>query len=303
MTDCLGRRDGVAKILQGNLSGADEHEDYTSQLRGEDGLLTPLVDSIGYLLKFSKAEFVPVFEAHVVPKLGKYLSTMSDVRHCGLEAAAKYSPTLLQGVMGVLSDPSKFDRDLVQAAVYGIAQMSRYAPQNVLASNMQTIVHQLLQLTQGSKDDAGDCIYLFEIAVSALASLVLFGPFTDLKFVNNTSVREVFLRNLPLEQDEDEARICHAGLCRLIESGMINTQTEAARITTIAGSILSDVQEGIDLADADTCERLMKILYDLQSSNPQAMQEAYGGLDASIQNAISNAVEDFSQSRSKVVTP
>ncbi len=317
MTDCLGRRDGIAKILQGNLSGADEHEDYTSQLRGEDGLLTPLVDSIGYLLKFSKAEFVPVFEAHVVPKLGKYLSTMSDVRasvaamclfddtveHCGLEAAAKYSPALLQGVMGVLSDPSKFDRDLVQAAVYGIAQMSRYAPQNVLASNMQTIVHQLLQLTQGSKDDAGDGIYLFEIAVSALASLVLFGPFTDLKFVNNTSVAEVFLRNLPLEQDEDEAKICHAGLCRLIESGMINAQTEAARITTIAGSILSDVQEGIDLADADTCERLMKVLYDLQNSNPQAMQQAYGGLDASIQNAISNAVEDFAQSRSRVVTP
>ncbi len=315
MTDCLGRRDGIAKILQGNLSGADEQEDYTSQLRGEDGLLTPLVDSIGYLLKFSKAEFVPVFETHVVPMLGKYLSDMSDLRasvaamclfddtveHCGLEAAAKYSPALLQGAMIVLSEPSKYDRDLVQAAVYGIAQMSRYAPKNVLASNMQTIVHQLLQLTQGSKDDTGDGIYLFEIAVSALASLVLFGPFTDLKFVNNTSVADVFLRSLPLEQDEDEARICHAGLCRLIESGMINAQAEAARITSIAGSILSDVQEGIEIADADTCERLMKILYDLQNS--QGMQQAFADLDPTIQNAISNAVQDFAQSRSKVVTP
>ena len=315
MADCCGRRDGIAKILQGNLSGDDEREDYTNQLQGEDGLLTPLVDSIGYLLKFSKAEFVPVFETHVVPMLGKYLSSISDVRasvaamclfddtveHCGPEAAAKYAPALLQGVLVVLADPSKYERDLVQAAVYGIAQMSRYAPKEVLSSNLQTIVHQLLQLTQGSKDDAGDGIYLFEIAISALASLVLFGPFTDLKFVNNTSVTDVFLRNLPLEQDEDEARICHAGLCRLVESGIINPQAEAQRLTTIAGSIISEVQEGYELADSDTCERLMKILYDLQ--NTQGMQQAFAGLDPSIQNAISNAVQDFAQSRSTVVTP
>jgi hypothetical protein len=317
MADCLGRRDGIANILQGNLSGADEQEDYASQLRGEDGLLTPLVDSIGYLLKFSKAKFVPVFASHVVPMLGKYLSSISDVRasvaamclfddtveHCGPKAAAKYSPALLQGVMVVLGEPSKYDRDLVQAAVYGIAQMSRYAPKDVLSSNMQTIVHQLLQLTQGNKEDAGDGIYLFEIAISALASLVLFGPFTDLKFVNSTSILDVFLRNLPLEQDEDEARICHAGLCRLIESGFINPQAEAPRITSIAGSILSDVQEGMEIADSDTCERLMKILYDLQNNNPQGMQQAFAGLDPTIQNAISNAVQDFAQSRSSVITP
>jgi len=317
MADCLGRRDGIAKILQGNLSGADEYEDYTEQLRAEDGLMTPLVDSIGYLLKFSKAEFVSVFESYVVPMLGKYLSSISDVRasvaamclfddtveHCGPEAAAKYSPVLLQGAMVVLKEPSKYDRDLVQAAVYGITQMSRYAPQTVLSSHMQTIVHQLSQLTQGNKEDAGDGIYLYEIAISAMGSLVLFGPFADLKFVNRNAITDVFLRSLPIEQDEDEARICHAGLCSLIENGCIDTNAEAPRITSIAGSIIYDVQEGIDIADGDTCERLMKILYDMQSSNPQGMQQAFGGLDPSIQNVISNAVQGFAQSRTKVVTP
>jgi len=317
MSDCLGRRDGIAKILQGNLSGADEHEDYTAQLRGEDGLMTPLVDSIGYLLKFSKAEFIPVFENHVVPMLGKYLSSISDVRasvaamclfddtveHCGSEAAVKYSPALLQGVMVVLSEPSKYDKDLVQAAVYGIAQMSRYAPKSVLSSNMQIIVHQLGQLTQENKEDAGDGIYLYEIAISALASLVLFGPFTDLKFVNRNAITDVFLRSLPLEQDEDEAKICHAGLCILIENGFIDLQVEAPRITSIAGSIISNVQEGIDIANGDTCERLMKILYNMQSSNPNGMQQAFVGLDPTIQNAINNAVQDYAQSRSSVVTP
>eukprot|EP00536_Pseudo-nitzschia_multiseries_P016082 jgi/Psemu1/292348/fgenesh1_pg.1016_\ len=317
MTDCLGRRDGIAKILQGNLSGADEHEDYAAQLRGEDNLLTPLVDSIGYLLKFSKSEFVPVFETEVVPKLGKYLSSTSDLRasvaamclfddvveHCGSEAAAKYSPILLQGVMIVMSDPSKYDKDLVQAAVYGIAQMSRYAPSSSLSSNIQTIVHQLMTIAQGDKENAGDGVYLYEIAVSALASLVMFGPFKDLKFVNRSAVTEVFLKSLPLQQDEDEAKICHAGLCSLIEKGFIDIQVEAPRIISIAGSILSDVKEGIDVASADTCERLVKILYDMQSENSQAMQQVFVALDPDIQNVISYAVQGFAQSQSSVVTP
>lgn len=307
MADCLGRRDGIAKIMQGILSGADEQEDYTSRLRAEDGLLTPLVDSIGYLLKFSNGEFVPVFESYVVPILGKYLSSISDVRasvaamclfddtveHCGSVAAAKYSPALLQGVMVVLNEPSKYDSDLVQAAVYGIAQMSRYATKNVLSANMQSIVHQLVQLTKGNKEDSAPGICLHEIAISALASLVLFGPFSDLKFVNRNAILDVFLRSLPLEQDEDEARICHAGLCRLIESGFINPQAETQRITSIAGSILSDVDEGIDIADDETCERLKKILYGMQKTNPNGMQQAFAGLDPTIQNAIGNALQDF----------
>mmetsp|Transcript_26074 Transcript_26074/g.53613 ORF Transcript_26074/g.53613 Transcript_26074/m.53613 type:complete len:1200 (-) Transcript_26074:141-3740(-) len=317
MTDCLGRRDGIAKILQGNLSGADEEEDYTAQLGVEDSLMTPLVDSIGYLLKFSKAEFVPVFESYVVPMLGKYLLSFSDVRasvaamclfddaveHCGSEAAAKYSSTLLQGVMVVVSDPNKYDRDLLQAAVYGIAQMSRHAPKSVMSSNMQTIVHQLTAITQGNKEDAGDGIYLYEIAISAMASLVLFGPFNDLKFANRGAITDVFLRSLPLEQDEDEAKICHAGLCSLIESGLIDPRVETSRITKIVGSIISDVQGGLDLADADTCERLMKILYDLRSQNPQGMQQAFAVLDPEIQNVIGYALQDFSTSRSNLVTP
>jgi len=310
MTDCLERRDGIARILQGNLSGADEQEEYAAQLRSEDNLLTPLVDSIGYLLKFSKAEFVPVFDNCVVPKLGKYLSSTSDVRasvaavclfddvveHCGSEAAAKYSPTLLQGIMMIMSDPSKYERDLVQASVYGIAQISRYAPSSTISSNMlQTIVHQLLAITQGDKENAGDGVYLYEIAISALASLVLFGPTADLQCDNRNAVTGIFLKNLPLEQDEDEARICHAGLCSLIENGSIDLQVDAATIISIAGSILFDVQEGIDIAEANTCERLAKILYDMQSQNSQGMQQAFVALDPGIQNVINYAVQNFAQ--------
>jgi len=318
MVDCLGRRAGITNILQGSLTGVDEKEDYTAQLRAEDSLLTPLVDSIGYLLKFSKARFVPVFESCIVPVLGKYLTSTSDVRasvaavclfddvaeHCGPEAAHKYSPNLLQGIMVVMNDPSKYEKDLVQAAIYGIAQITRHCPSNIISSNdMQTIIHQLLTLTQAKKEDIGNDIYLYEIATSALASLVLFGPFADLKFVNRNVVMDVFLKSLPLEQDEDEAKICHAGLCSLIENGFIDLKVEAPRIISVIGSILSNVKEGVDIADGDTCERFVKILYEMQCQNPQGTKQAFAGLDPTVQNVVGSIVNDFAQSRSSIVTP
>jgi len=318
MVDCLGRRVGITNILQGNLTGVDEQEDYSAQLRAEDSLLTPLVDSIGYLLKFSKASFVPVFESCIVPVLGTYLTSTSDVRasvaaiclfddvveHCGPEAAHKYSPNLLQGIMVVMNDPSKYEKDLVQAAIYGIAQITRHCPSNIISSNdIQTIVHQLLILTQTKKEDMGDDIYLYEIATSALASLVLFGPFADSKFVNRNVVIDIFLKSLPLEQDEDEAKICHAGLCSLVENGSIDLKVEAPRIISVVGSILSDVKKGVDIADSETCERFVKILYEIQCQNPQGMEQAFAGLDPTVQNVVVSVVHDFSQSRSSVVTP
>jgi hypothetical protein len=92
-------------------------------------------------------------------------------------------------------------------------------------------------------------------------------------------------------------------LCTLIENGSINLNTEASKITRIIGSILSDVNDGLDVASADTCERLMKILYEIQQQNPQGMQQAYAGLDYDVQNVLHAAIEDYAQSRTRVVTP
>jgi hypothetical protein len=124
-------------------------------------------------------------------------------------------------------------------------------------------------LSQGRKEDAGDALYLHELSVSALASLTLFGPFSDLKFVNRESVVTIFLDNLPLEEDEDEAKICHAGLCTLIENGSLDLVAEADKITRIIEAIFSDVQESsLDVATPETCERLSNIMNLMHKQNP-----------------------------------
>lgn len=344
MVACLERRTTVSRILQGNLTGEDERAEYTRQVRAEDGLLKPLVDSIGYLLKFFRVEFAPLFEMYVVPVLGGYLSSTTDVRarvasiclyddcveYCGVDAAAKYAPSLMQGIMTVMQDPSACEKDLVQAAVYGISQMARNAPRNVMAASIQTIVYQLLLLTQGTKDEARDGIYLFEIAISALASLTLFGPFQDLKFVSRDIILNRFLDNLPISEDEDEAKVsttrfndskertkpclplslslvnlqvCHAGLCFLLENGSIQFDSDVFRITTIIAAILAAVQDGENIATADTCERLAAVAYQMHQNEPLAVQRAVAGLDPAVQNVLYAVMGDFSQRHSNVVTP
>ena len=218
MIACLERRSSITQVLSSALTGDDEREEYMDQLREEEGLLTPLVDSVGYTLKFFKQDFVPVFEQHVVPILGPYLASTADVRasvsavclfddcveHCGPTAAAAYAPMLMKGVLVALQDTSSSDRDLLRAATYGIAQMARYAPRTVMAEHIQTLVHRLLQLS--SMPDEDD-IYLVENAVCALASLTVLGPFGDLKFVNRDSLMNTILSHLPIIQDADEAKV------------------------------------------------------------------------------------------------
>jgi hypothetical protein len=99
-------------------------------------------------------------------------------------------------------------------------------------------------------------------------------------------------------------QVCHAGLCNLIENGCINLSSEATRITQIIGQILSDVEEGEDIASSETCEKLTSILQTMGNElPPETMSQAFGALGAESQNAIAMAVQELSRSRSRIVTP
>ena len=142
---------------------------------------------MGYLLKFNGPAFLPIFDKYIVPILSQYISSTADsrastaafclfddcVEYCGSEGASKYTPVLLPGIVTVLRDPAGYDIDLIQASVYGVAQMARYAPQQSLSASVPILVQQLMVLTQGSKEDSPAGPYLYEISISALASLVL----------------------------------------------------------------------------------------------------------------------------------
>lgn len=319
MVSCLERRAQINRVLLGGaLTGEDERQDYLGQLEAEQQLLTPLVDSVGYTLKFFRQDFLPLFEQYIVPGLGPKLEDQSDVRaslsaiclfddvveHCGTQAAAQYAPRLALAVATVFEQHSE-EKELVQASVYGIAQIARYAPSGVLSSHLQTFIHRLLALTSRNKDeDGGEYAYLIEIAASALAALTLLGPFPDLKFVPRDNLVNAFLSQLPIQQDNDEAKICHAGLCHLIENGTIALDQEYGPIARILGDVLVDVQDGEDVATPDTVERMSTILFQMQQGlAPSTVQQAFGGLSPEAQQLVGSILQQVGISRSHVVTP
>jgi hypothetical protein len=271
LTACLQRRCELT-TKKSSVVGADLIEEIDSALRQEEDLLTPLVDSVGWLLKTYRDRFVGIFEALVVPVLGGYLQSRKDVQatwssvclfddcieFCGPSAASKFSPMLLQGVLMGLSDDScgHTNIDLKRASIYGVAQMARYAPSHVLEPHAHWIVQQLSQIT--GNPELHDAV-VYENAVSALASTVLFhnAPFARSGFVKREIVLQQFMAALPLTLDDSEAKFCHAGLCDMVEGGEIIDWSMLANKTY---AILSLLQEGEDLASPETCDRLNAIM-------------------------------------------
>lgn len=236
MTECLNRRSKLTQTMEGcngELTGEDEREEYSEMLQSEQELLTPLVDSVGYTLKFFREKFLPIFDAEVAPILAPFLGPAgnSDIRarfaavclyddcveHCGSIAAAKHAPALAQGIPFGLAEQNF--SGLKSVSIYGIAQIARHAPNEVLAPQAQNIIHQLLTICNVSKEETDD-ISILEYAVSALGSLTLFGkaPFGGVKIKD--AIAKTFITQLPLREDEDEAKVSevHArfqllGLC------------------------------------------------------------------------------------------
>jgi hypothetical protein len=228
MVSCLSRRTELIRTLEGYdgvLSGEDEREEYVRALEGEQEVLTPLVDTVGYTIKFLREKCLPVFESEVVPVLGPYLKagSIADTRatyaavclfddcveHCGSAAAAKCAPLLMEGALLGMDDTTNGqDMDLKQVSLYGIAQIARYAPRATVMPYAERLVNMLVDSSNVPKD-ATDHVAIVENGVSALASLTLIGnaPLGKMDSAKKSSIMSIFLDQLPLSCDESEAKV------------------------------------------------------------------------------------------------
>ena len=304
---CLARRSRLITEMTTDVVDEDELARCEEKLNSEQELLTHLVDTVGYQLKSLGQTFTPIFSQLVAKPLGKLLTssgTRDDrarlsatclfddcVEHCGPEAANNYAPQLLQGIVESLGDPGS-DTDLKRASVYGLSQIARNAP-NTLSSRLgQDLLHQIFNFCNAPKSDADDAA-LFENAVSCMASLVLFKGAPLFETISDKGIlTKSFLAGLPLEEDFDEAIICHEGLCDMVEMGLININTDYNDLIRIIGGVLSIVAEGYEVASASTCSRLLSIIDRIQQSvDGNSIQRTFSQLDPSAQEALVAAMQ------------
>lgn len=310
MKSCLERRAAIISAITGGYDGVAPDEDECAQLydqlMAEERNLTPLLDSIGYTLKSLGEAFVPIFKSTVAPFFSPLLtvSGTADVRarfaavalfddcveHCGSAAAARYAPYLAEAVVEGMDDTkNEDDEDLKVASIYGVAQIARHAPANVLDSSINIILSQLTSVIKSAdgvaKDDMEDA-RVVENAVSALASLAIFDNSPYAKLGQRATLLPLFLKNLPLREDTDEAQICHDGLCDLIDSGAIDASANAPALLNIFGQIRQCVEEGEEIATPETCNRLRAIF----GSMSQQVRTPHKGTNAGLNDVSPDCV-------------
>jgi hypothetical protein len=319
LSSCLERRsEAMLRLLGNDVTGDDERATLNGILKGEENLLTSLVDTVGYILKCFRSDFFPLFESDVAPVLQPYLTSGNDIRatlaavclfddcveHCGSVGAEKFAPILVEGIVRGLDDNKNGnDPDLMRASIYGISQIARRAPSALSSHLVKDFVERLRLITGKPKDPEQDSV-LFENSVSALASLLLFSPFAASGFVKRDDFIPFFLKNLPLREDEDEAKFCHEGLCNLIELGAIDVVKECRELVRVIGEILAFVEDGEHLATSSTCKRLTGVLFQLQNEvPPEILQRSFAALSMDCQTAINVQFHRHAHKFTNVVSP
>ena len=232
MATCMTKRSSMIDFLTGSNSvnlDDDQKAEFKSILLEEAEILTGVVDSIGYTLKSLKEDFVPIFEEYICPVFGPLLTVKQAtderarlaavclfddcVEHCGQDAASRYSPMLTEGILQGLDDSTNNgDIELKGASVYGVAQIARYAPKSTLNDVIGAITKKLLEIASSGNEETKEdyeASRLIENATSAIAALTLFqnSPFSDIPGVQKHNFLSIFLQNLPLREDEDEAKV------------------------------------------------------------------------------------------------
>ena len=223
---CINRRNVILN-QEKNFQDNDENAEYEQLLSREAEILTELVNCIGYTIKMLKQEFATIFDEYVAPLFGSILiqSRTNDVRarlaalcifadcveHGGPITVARYAPMLVDGVREGIDDSfNGGDMELKQVAVYSIIQIARQAPPSTLASIVGPLLKNLLEIAgQFKPKDEIEDLCLVEYASSAIATLVLFSnsPFSKENGIDKHQITNVFLSNLPLQEDENEAKV------------------------------------------------------------------------------------------------
>lgn len=232
---------------------------------------------------------MPAFVQHIAPFYSQFMTTetldflrilavciFDDVIEHGGEQAKQY----VEPCMGVFMHSVSSDNLVLrQSSVYGIAQVAKAAPET-FQQYLHTTIPMLLQLINAADAKDDDNIGVTENALSALGSILV--SFQATQDIDLSSIAQVWLQNLPLSTDEQEARLCHRRLCDFIEKNVTTVTGEnwqnLPEILRIIGEILYKVQTDPDeaelMVDPQTVDRLRAITRQLQAGLPEDMFQA-----------------------------
>jgi hypothetical protein len=290
LKDYEERRDIRMERTEGEDFDAEEEEALLEEHEAESELLDALGNSLTSILRFygdASLQFVeallPSFSAFLGS--GRYveerrvaLILMDDVIQYSPAGAAKYVnqvlPQLLQG-------SADQDAGVRQSCVYGLGRTAEHR-QADFKPHAQNAVNIVLAIINDSDARSEDNIAATENAVGALGKFLEFHP----EFVD-PSAGTVFIQNLPLTEDVEEARVVHPQLIRFVSSNdpriLGQSNSNLPKIMEILVKVLGHGEKLLGVEDIPAAVALVK---QLNTVIPGALDQALGDLRPKQQEAI-----------------
>jgi len=266
---------------------AEDQEHLDEILANEEELMANIVDSIGYILKCHKENFIPIFEEVLFPLFAPILAEAHRyhpsivtnavcifddcIEWCGV-AASRYAQECLPMFIACLSHEHF---GLKQASIYGIIQIAKSHP-SLLKRDINQITNKLVQIIECEDALDDENIGVTENAVSAIGTI---SSNSDLVGGKSAILFKKWLAMLPLKSDEAEARVVHRQLCDLIEANNPHIIGDSSNIPTVIKTMVevisSNQAEDTFIADQTTVQRMKQILQSIQQSVPQVFQSTW----------------------------
>ncbi len=266
-----------------------------------------LVDAIGYLVKTNGAGIMEPFDAVVLPFFAPLLSqanvpaalrcnalcVFDDViEWCG-PGAAKYLPAAAPAMLAYCTDA---DPTLRQAAIYGLGQCAANLPA-AFSEHAPKVLAQMQALVQhpSARDEENTCAT--DNAVAVIGKIL--AHHSSAPGVDGAAAAELWLSQLPLREDEAEAKLAHAQLCSHVEANDPRVCGEGGRnlgrVTTIFAQVLvgglGGGDQALDLATPRTRSRMGALLRQIQACAPaDVLSSAWTALSAQQRAAVQSAV-------------
>lgn len=287
------RRMQALQIVRGDEFCDEEMlEQLQEELEVEDELMSQCVDGVGYLLKSHKAEFGAILESKVLPLYQGMLKAefpttlrvnaicvFDDlVEHGGPALAAKYIPMCLPVMMEAAMHE---EAGIRQAAIYGIGQCAAKAPA-AFAPLCEEVLKRLRQQLARPDARSDENCSVTDNVVGAIGRIAQSLP--NHPAVKPAELLALWLAQLPLKEDEVEARYIHRQLCELTKAG--NPALLGAgqqNLPRVAQALVQALTSSGDLVDAATTQAAKELLTKMPQ---QMLQQAAAGLTAKQQQAL-----------------
>ena len=273
LKDYEERRKDRMERAAGEDFDAEEQEALEEEHEAEGDLLDSLGTCCTTALRLYGDTVMPLVEI-LMPAVGQLLEKgrfveerrvalclMDDVIQYSPAGSAKYMPQVLPLLLDGASDR---DPAIRQCCMYGLGQVAQHRGDG-FRQHAGPAVAAILAAIQASDARSDENLSATENAVSALGKVLEFQPDCV-----DPGAGVLYIQNLPIEDDEVEAKVVHAQLLRLLRNSdpriLGDNHAHLPKLVEIMVQVLS---KGKTLVEDEDAQGMVVLLKQMQGALPQ----------------------------------